>query len=134
MEAVYRECWKQRRCARITACCARCRGRRLRQRARDGARIYLFSELSISITTSTDSAIVMGLGLLNIVQLTSGNIRGSAGHCVWCVWQTETGESAACMHACAHGHAVTEEPSSSARSRRQPVTIMTHVESAMTQI
>jgi len=48
---------------------------------------YLLSALQISITTSTDSAIVLGCGSSNTLQSRLGNIRGSAGHCMWWVWQ-----------------------------------------------
>ena len=46
---------------------------------------YLFKEFNISMTTRTDRAIVIGLADVNILQSISGNILGSAGHCVWCV-------------------------------------------------
>lgn len=47
--------------------------------------IYLFKAFSISMVTKTDSAIVMGSGAWKMSQLTPLNIRGSAGHCIWCV-------------------------------------------------
>ncbi len=37
------------------------------------------------MVTSTESAIVMGLLLLKMLQSILGNILGSAGHCMWCV-------------------------------------------------
>ena len=46
---------------------------------------YLLIALSISMVTSTDRAIVMGLLLEKMLQSILGNIRGSAGHCMWCV-------------------------------------------------
>jgi len=49
---------------------------------------YLLSALQISITTRTDSAIVFGWGSSKILQSMLGNILGSAGHCIWWVWQT----------------------------------------------
>ena len=42
----------------------------------------LLSEFNISITTRTDRAIVIGFAEVNILQSISGNILGSAGHCV----------------------------------------------------
>ena len=53
-----------------------------------GIYIYLLSALHISITTRTDNAIVLGCGSSKILQSRLGNILGSAGHCMWCVWQS----------------------------------------------
>jgi len=47
-----------------------------------GAVIYLLRALQISITTSTESAIVLGCGSSKILQSILGNMRGSAGHCM----------------------------------------------------
>lgn len=46
---------------------------------------YLLRALKISMTTSTDSAIVLAFELSNTRQSMLGNIRGSAGHCMWWV-------------------------------------------------
>ena len=48
---------------------------------------YLFNAFNISMVTSTERAIVMGWGSLNILQSRSGKFLGSAGHCIWCVCQ-----------------------------------------------
>lgn len=46
---------------------------------------YLFNAFNISMVTSTDKAIVIGSGALNMRQSMSGKFLGSAGHCIWCV-------------------------------------------------
>ena len=43
---------------------------------------YLLRALHISMTTSTDKAMVIGLGCEKILQSMLGNILGSAGHCM----------------------------------------------------
>ena len=44
---------------------------------------YLLSALSISMTTNTERAMVIGCGSVKMAQSIAGNMRGSAGHCMW---------------------------------------------------
>jgi len=48
--------------------------------------INLLRALHISITTSTDKAIVIGFVCRNTEQSTPVNNLSSAEHCMWCVW------------------------------------------------
>ena len=50
---------------------------------------YLLIALHISITTSVERAIVIGLGWSNTLQFTSGNILGSAIQCEWWLYIRE---------------------------------------------
>jgi len=58
---------------------------RLKQTAWSTTYGYLLRALKISMTTSTDNAIVLAFALSNTRQSMLGNIRGSAGHCMWWV-------------------------------------------------
>lgn len=51
------------------------------------AKVYLFNALSISMVTRTDRAIVIGCGSLKTLQSRPGKFLGSAGHCIWWVYQ-----------------------------------------------
>lgn len=54
------------------------------------AKVYLFNALSISMVTRTDRAIVIGCGSLKTLQSRPGKFLGSAGHCIWWVYQENT--------------------------------------------
>ncbi len=60
---------------------------------RTGCHGYLLTALLISMTTRTESAIVMGLGWSERSQSMPGNILGSAGHCSMCVCAETTSQN-----------------------------------------
>ena len=72
-------------CREDTFCQLRISAGWLRTRPTPSGRPHLLSALSISMTTSTDRAMVMGLGWLKTSQSIPANISSWAKHWAWCV-------------------------------------------------